>query len=118
DPGQLVTSVTIHNTVLQSWVAGGVVTFVGVALLYWRTLRLTVGAVVGYANGRGAWEILGLSASIIGWLLIDMVQPHIYHRYTWLTVALLYGLTRQSRDSREASRSGPLAGGSAIASHG
>ena len=34
----------------------------------------------------------------ITWMLIDMVQPSVYQRFTWLTLALLYGVAALGGD--------------------
>jgi hypothetical protein len=38
------------------------------------------------------WIAVALAASVLGWVVFDQTQPHLYHRYTWLTIALLFGM--------------------------
>jgi MFS family permease len=86
------TSDGVHNTILQTWLGGGILAFCGVILVYGIALRRAFQTMVMQARGTGKLHTMGLAASVFGWFLIDMTQPSIYLRYTWITVALLIGL--------------------------
>jgi hypothetical protein len=88
---ELVTSVSIHNTIITSWVAGGVFAWVGLMWIYIVCLR-TVLEVMRRSGKPTDWIAVALAASVLGWIVFDQTQPHLYHRYTWLTVALLFGM--------------------------
>lgn len=88
---ELVTSVSIHNTIITSWVAGGVFAWAGLLWIYVVCLR-TVLEVLRRSGKPTDWIAVALAASVLGWIVFDQTQPHLYHRYTWLTVALLFGM--------------------------
>jgi O-antigen ligase len=89
--GQWVTSDGVHNTILQNWLGGGVLAFLGALMLYGCALVLSAQTIRAYLRRQAPPLSLGLAVSIIGWTLIDMTQPSIYLRYTWITAALLFG---------------------------
>lgn len=88
---ELVTSVSIHNTIVASWVAGGVFAWVGVVWVYMVCLRTAL-EVLRRSTRTTDWIAVGLAASVLGWIAFDQTQPNLYHRYTWLTLALLFGM--------------------------
>jgi hypothetical protein len=94
---QLVTSTGVHNTILEAWLGGGILAFLGVILLYGQTIRLALLGFKAAIHKTGSPYLLGLAASIAGWICIDMTQPSIYLRYTWITVAVLSGLLTADR---------------------
>lgn len=107
EEGQLVTRIYVHNTIIQSWVAGGILALLGVLFLYARSLSLAASTLWNGFRRRAAWGYeLGLAASIIGKFLFDMVQPTLYSRYAWLPAALLLGLVWNSDESPPASSDG------------
>ncbi|MEA4907697.1 MAG: O-antigen ligase family protein [Chloroflexi bacterium] len=92
DASYFVTSYYIHNTLLESWLAGGLLVFLGTLWLYWITGITALRSVWRQLKNRSATMALGLSCSVFGWMLMDMAQPNIYQRYKWLVIALLIGL--------------------------
>lgn len=95
DPSASVTSAGIHNTILRGWLAGGILTFIGALLIYGKTLQMAIQALIGHGRAPDNSYVPAIAASIIGWMVIDMVQPSIYVRYTWITVGLLYALASE-----------------------
>ena len=88
----LVTSYYIHNTIIQSWVAGGIFVFIGSLLLYILVVIFAVSGIKKYISTKVTSEfIVGLSSSIFGWVIMDMLQANIYQRYKWLVVGLIVG---------------------------
>lgn len=82
---------TLHNTVLQSWMAGGLLAAVGAIWLYGATLLLCWRAI------RLRHPLApGLVAAAVAFILMDLVQPHIYARFKWLTAALLAAAVREA----------------------
>lgn len=82
----------VHNAILRSWIAGGLLAFLGILYAYWRALRLAWDAVARQFAGYQDRYIFGLGVSILVWFLIDLVQPSFSQRFTWLIAALLYGI--------------------------
>jgi O-antigen ligase len=83
---------TLHNTILQSWMAGGLLGAIGVLWLYFVLLSMAWRAV------RGRHPLaLGLFAASLSAVLIDQTQPHVYHRFTWFLAALLVATLRELR---------------------
>jgi hypothetical protein len=82
----------VHNAILRSWITGGIFAFIGIAYAYWQSLRLSMGMIARYLRGNRAPYIVGLAVSTIVWMVNDMAQPSFYQRFTWLIVAILYGL--------------------------
>lgn len=90
---QRVTSFYVHNTIIQSWVTGGFFAFLGAVLLYLLSFNYALKGINIYKNQKKSSEIfIALSASIISFILMDMVQANIYQRYKWLVVGILIGL--------------------------
>ena len=80
----------LHNTVLQSWVAGGILAGLGTVGLYlavfimgWRALR------------DGDSITLSLFAACVAFVMMDMVHPHLYMRFKWFVAALLIATLRK-----------------------
>jgi hypothetical protein len=92
----LVATDVIHNVVMGGWLGGGLFVVLGILWSY-----VIVGLTGLNAVWRGfrseQWLIVGLGASALGWILFDQTQPHLYHRHTWLILALLFGLGYQVR---------------------
>lgn len=98
---QLVTSEGVHNTLLRGWLAGGILSFLGLLIIYLISAWLALSTLVAFVNNdRVSYLEAGLSVSILGWVLMDMAQPSFYQRFTWLTVAMLYGLFVRRRRAR------------------
>ena len=86
-----VTSETVHNVLIGGWLGGGLFAAIGIVACY------AVGLITAlHAMRHGFrtmnWVVIGLAVSVIGWILFDQTQPHLYHRNTWLVLALLFGL--------------------------
>lgn len=82
---------TLHDTVLQSWMAGGLLGAIGAIWLYGATLILCWRAI------RLKHPLApGLVAAAVGFILMDLVQPHIYARFKWLTAILLAAAVREA----------------------
>src|SRR5207253_7581745 len=84
----------LHNTILQSWVAGGVLAFLGTVWLYatvliggWRAAR------------KGDPLTLALFAACVAFVMMDMFHPHLYMRFKWFAAALLIATLHSSRRS-------------------
>jgi hypothetical protein len=93
---QLVTQDRIHNTLISGWMSGGILTFVGLA---WAYAIVVLCALKALALGmrRRDWIPIALGACTLGWILFDQTQPNLYHRFTWMTAGLLFGLGVQVR---------------------
>lgn len=104
DDEALVTSYPIHNSILGGWVGGGILVFVGLVWCYFVVLLTALNTL---ANGvvRMNWVLIGLGACILGWLVFDQTQSHLYHRYTWLTLGIAFGLGYGVRLTAPASKS-------------
>jgi O-antigen ligase len=93
----------LHNTVLQSWLAGGVLTAVGTLWLYGVTLW------AGWRGVRDARPMaLGLLAACVAFILIDMAHPHLYMRFKWFVVALLFTTVHDNPQSAERPDASPV----------
>jgi hypothetical protein len=86
------TTAVVHNALALGWLAGGLLTFAGLILIYWLTLRMIFRASLAIFKGHGGWLALGLAGSSLGWIVISMNNPVIYSRYSWISVSLLLGL--------------------------
>lgn len=111
----LVSSDHIHNVELGGWVGGGILVFLGLVWCYVVALLAGLNA-LRHGLYRTDWILIGLGACILGWLIYDQTQSHLYHRYTWMTLGLIFGLGYGIRFSRPtpvtlqaASISSPLA---------
>lgn len=93
---ELVTDDLIHNTLISGWLSGGLLVFVGLAACYLLAFVTAVRA-LWYGSRRADWLLVGLGACVFGWILFDQTQPNLYHRFTWLTLAWLFGLGLQIR---------------------
>jgi O-antigen ligase len=101
DLSQLVTSNGVHNTLIRSWLAGGILAFIGILLAYLLALKQAFTVVVGFMKKQLTQPYaLGLAASVIAWVIVDMAQPSLYLRFTWVTVPLLYGLSTVTLSNR------------------
>ena len=95
---------TLHDTILQSWMAGGLLAAIGAVWLYGATLLL------GWRAIRLKHPLApGLVAAAVGFILMDLVQPHFYARFKWLTAIMLVAAVREA----EAGRKRDMAGGAA-----
>ncbi|MHC1784985.1 MAG: O-antigen ligase family protein [Anaerolineaceae bacterium] len=90
---QMITYLAIHNTILQSWVAGGLLAFIGTVIIYFHILKFSLRALSTAFSTRTYSILVGLSASSLGFVFIDMTSSNIYQRVKWLVFALLLGLT-------------------------
>lgn len=88
---ELDTRSVIHNTLISSWLNGGILTFLGMAFAYAVTLFTALRA-LAYGASKNNWVVLGLSAATFAWVIFDQTQPHLYQRFTWITLGLLFGL--------------------------
>ncbi len=89
----LVTSLRIHNTLIQSWLAGGLLVFFGVTWIYVVTLRLTLRNLPGLGRVPNNWLVIALCCSVLAGVFMDQWQPNLYQRYKWLAVAALIGIS-------------------------
>lgn len=90
---QLVTSEGVHNTLLRMWLAGGLLSFLGLLIIYIISVNLAFRTLVNFIKKtQTSYIAAGLSISILGWVLADMAQPSFFLRFTWLTVGILYGM--------------------------
>lgn len=74
----------LHNTILQSWIAGGLLAGLGAVWLYW--IVLSAGWTARRYVDHGA---LVLFAACVAFVTMDMVHPHFYMRFKWFAAALL-----------------------------
>lgn len=100
DGSELVTNDLIHNTLMGGWLSGGLLVFVGLAICYLVAFVTAVRA-LWWGFWHEDWLLVGLGACVFGWILFDQTQPNLYHRYTWLTLAWMFGLGLQMRWSNE-----------------
>jgi hypothetical protein len=89
DFSELVTSIYIHNTILQSWVSGGILVFLSTLSIY---IYLFLKSIQLLHKWNNIPYVIALSASTIGWICMDMAQPAIYQRFKWVIAALLLGI--------------------------
>jgi hypothetical protein len=87
----LVTSDVIHNAVLGGWLGGGIAVFLGLIWAYFVVFLTALNSLAHGIRSR-SWLLVGLGACMLGWMLFDQAQTHLYHRYTWLTLGLAFGL--------------------------
>jgi len=92
----LVANDYIHNTLIGGWLAGGLLVFLGLAVCY-LVVFITGLRALWWGFQKTDWFYVGLGACAIGWILFDQTQPNLYHRYTWLTLAWMFGLGLQIR---------------------
>jgi O-antigen ligase len=92
DNNQMVTYLAIHNTILQSWVAGGLLTFLGTILVYFHVMNYSLRALYLAMKTKTFSILVGLSASSIGFAFMDMTSSNIYQRVKWIIFAALLGL--------------------------
>jgi O-antigen ligase len=85
-----------HFILLQSWVAGGVVALLGTLWLYVATLWLGWRAV-----REGHVMAIGLVASCVSFILMDMVAPALDQRFKWFAAALLFATLLKSGQSSQ-----------------
>lgn len=88
---ELVTSDLVHNPILGGWLGGGLLAFIGLVACYAITF-LTMLNALHQGLRHTDWLVVGLALCVLGWLVFDQAQPHLYHRYTWLTLAMLFSL--------------------------
>jgi len=84
---------SVHNAMLKMWVGGGVFAFLGSLVAYGYGFRLAISQSSLFLRGQGEWHRMALAASMVGWMLIDMIQPTAFNRFSWISVAMLYGLS-------------------------
>jgi hypothetical protein len=93
----------LHNTVLQSWVAGGALAGIGTVWLYATVL------LAGWKSVRAGEPLaLALLGACIAFTTMDMFPPHLYMRFKWFAGALLIATLHRARaapDFDEGSRS-------------
>jgi len=107
---QIVTTIYVHNTLVEAWLAGGLVVVLGLLALYWQVLSLAARGIVASLRDSSVPCLLGLSASSIGWIVMDMGQPAIYQRYKWLVAGLVIGLSQIMTWKRDSILSSSLQG--------
>jgi O-antigen ligase len=94
----------LHNTILQSWVAGGLLGALGTIALYAAALG------GGWIAVRRRYPLSPALFSVcICMLVTDLTQPHLYIRFKWFAVALLFATLLEERGhpaGREVTRSG------------
>jgi len=89
----------LHNTVLQSWVAGGILAGLGTVCLY-ATILL-----VGWRSLQHCDRdpfVLSLFGACVAFITMDMVHPHLYMRFKWFAAALLIASVRFATRSAQA----------------
>ncbi len=84
----------LHNTILQSWLAGGVLAALGTVCLYAAVLWSGVKAI----RARHPLAVSLLSACV-AFMLMDLVHPHLYMRFKWFAAALLFAISRDRAGS-------------------
>jgi O-antigen ligase len=89
-----VTTMVVHNALALGWQAGGLLTFVGLILIYWLTLKMIFRSALAIIKGHSGWLALGLAGSSLGWIFISMNNPVVYSRYGWISVSLLLGMSQ------------------------
>ncbi len=92
DNNQMVTLLAIHNTILQSWVTGGLLTFFGTILVYFHVIKYSLGTLNKAIKTKTFSIMVGLSASSLGFAFMDMTSSNIYQRVKWIIFAILLGL--------------------------
>jgi hypothetical protein len=85
----------LHNTILQSWMAGGILAGLGTLWLYG-----TVVAAGLRSLRRNDRRTLTLFAACVAFIVMDMVHPHLYMRFKWFAAALLIATLRDSDQRR------------------
>jgi O-antigen ligase len=86
----------LHNTVLQSWVAGGLLGALGTIALYAAALG------GGWMAARRRYHLsLPLFGVCVCMTVIDLTQPHLYMRFKWFAVAMLFASWAQARGHGE-----------------
>jgi|GEM_PF-5987630 len=113
DHAQLVTSDVVHNVFVGGWLGGGLFVELGILACYLIGFLTALNAL--WRGFRASdWLIVALGACVLGWIVFDQTQPHLYHRHTWLILALLFGLGYQIRWRRPAPARGDVVRARAI----
>jgi len=91
----------VHNSILLLWFSSGILGFLGIILIYWKSFGLAVCQIRASALHPQATDHLGLAAATIGFILVDMTQPGVYQRQKWLVFALLYSGVYMTRKLKQ-----------------
>lgn len=91
DADELLTSASIHSTVISSWQNGGFLTFIGILMAY-AVAVICAAYALKYGILYKNWIVVGLAVVTFSWTLTDQTQSQLTLRYTWLTLGLLFGL--------------------------
>lgn len=94
DSSSMVTTAVVHNALALGWLAGGLLTFVGLVVIYWLTLKMVFRSTLAIIKGHSSWLALGLAGSSLGWIVVSLNNPVIYSRYSWISVSLLLGMSQ------------------------
>jgi O-antigen ligase len=98
----------LHNTILQSWVAGGLLGALGTIALYVAALG------GGWIAVRRRYPLSPPLLSVcVCMIVIDLTQPHLYIRFKWFAIALLFATLRG--EGHPAGRAVTRSGGEATA---
>ena len=80
---------SVHNIVLGPWHTAGVFGMVGMLIVLGGAAMLALDTVRG-ARNRDEWVLaVALTSSFVAFVLHIMVNPLLYNRYGWVSVALL-----------------------------
>jgi hypothetical protein len=95
----------VHNTILRLWAGIGAWGLIFICWVYLLAFRVALSNFLRakYLKAQQFADIsfLGL-VSLIGWFLADMVQPQFYDRYKFITLILMFALSKiiESRISK------------------
>jgi O-antigen ligase len=85
---------TIHNVFLQTLYVGGILSFLGLTVIY---LYLAIQAIIKLRKSRSKFGLSnGLAICGLAVILMDQFQDAIYQREKWLIVGLFLGLACSS----------------------
>ena len=82
----------VHNPIIRSWLAGGLLAFIGYILFYYFTLKTSLTVIIRYLRCSIKPWLLGLSGAAVTFFIFDMAQPSTHMRITWIIFFILYSL--------------------------
>ena len=85
----------VHNSLLRAWIGGGILVFFSVTILYFKSMTLSIGAIMRNLKGQNIAYSVGLAAAAIGSVSNDMVNPSFLQRFSWFPIIILMGLLIQ-----------------------
>jgi O-antigen ligase len=80
----------IHNVFLLFFLGGGMFGVIGSVLIYLKAVLTAISAMRIWSHEYSDSLLLMLSVSVMNFIFIELVQPHMHIRISWLLFSLLY----------------------------